>query len=64
MNIDNVQKKGLTGVQSGYCREIYKVNDQAVVNNYRCNQKFSTSNLWQIRRNKEEFVINTGITLN
>jgi len=60
MNINNVQNRS-NGEHPGYCRATYKENDQKIENNYRCNQTFSTSNLWNIRRNKREFVISAGI---
>jgi hypothetical protein len=63
MDINNIQNRS-NDEQSRYCRTIYKEDDQKVVNNYRCNQTFSTSNLWKIRKTKREFVISTGISTN
>jgi hypothetical protein len=50
---------------TGYCSKSFEIEDQTVVNSYKCNgKKLSTSDLWTIQKNKRQFSITTGLLSN
>ena len=45
-----------------YCRTAFEVTGQQVVNSYKCRQKqFSSSDMWNILKNRRTFVIEKGL---
>ncbi|ANE50878.1 hypothetical protein SY85_10555 [Flavisolibacter tropicus] len=63
MNTNNIQKEnGQTQCCIDFCQTIYHIDDQEVVNKYKCNQAaFSAYDMWRIRRSARQFSIKTNL---
>lgn len=47
-----------TETKGGYCKTVFNVEGQQIVNTYKCNQKpFSTADLWNIQRQKKSYSV-------
>jgi len=65
MNIDNAntQNEGNQDLVD-FCTTTFSTSGEEIVNTYKCNQKqFSTSDIWNIQKQKRQLAINANIVV-
>ncbi len=60
--MNNLSVQNGTECGMHYCKKTFDISGRQIVNNFKCNQKkFSTSDMWNIERNKKQFAIRSGM---